>query len=497
MWTRPIETQKPEHEIQIHRINHSMKFREMAAKLIKTAKPFSPSKLTSHLRLQKDPKLALELFRNPNPDKTSKTKAFNYNVDHYDLIITRLGRAKMFDEMRDILHQLKQDSRVTPKEIIFCNVISFYGRARLHERALQVFDEMTEFRVERTVKSYNSLLNVLLRCRNFDKMKEVFENMEKETGPDACSYNVLINGCVMSGRMEVAWNVFGKMLKRGLNPTTVTFGTLVHGLCLDSRLEEALKLKEDMMKVYNLRPGGHIYASLIKALCGVGDWSKVVRLKQEMVNDKIELDSGIYASLISGLFKVGRKEEVPGLLEEMRENGCKMDTLIYNTMIKGSCNEKDFNGAFRMLDEMREKGCVADVVSYNIILGGLSKEEKWREAKDLFDDMPRRGCAPDVTSYRIIFDVFCDGKQFDEATLILDEMVFKGYAPRCDRVHKFVEELCQVEDPKLLWTVLNTLAKGNIMDSEIWRMTVSAVCKEEKLSVQYLQIVETLLISLG
>ena len=89
----------------------------------------------------------------------------------------------MFDEMQQIFHQLKHDTRVIPEEIIFCNVISFYGRARLLEHALQVFDEMSSFNVQRTVKSLNTLLNAMLTCGKLDRMKELFQIMEKYVSP--------------------------------------------------------------------------------------------------------------------------------------------------------------------------------------------------------------------------------------------------------------------------------------------------------------------------
>ncbi|KAK4856736.1 hypothetical protein QYF36_020615 [Acer negundo] len=321
----------------------------------------------------------------------------------------------MLEEMQQILDKIKHDNRVTPKEIIFCNVISFYGRARLIDHALQVFEEMPEFRVERTVKSFNTLLNVLLNCGKFDKMKETFENMEKHTGPDACSYNILINGCVMSGRFE---------------------------------LEEALKLKEDMTKVYNVSPNGHIYASLIKRLCEVSELNSAIGLKQEIVRDKVELESGIYSTLISVMLKVGRKEEVSGIFEEMREKGCNPNTVTYNVMINGLCNKKDFEGAFGMFDVMR-----------------------------------------------IIFNGLCDGMQFEDAALILDEMIFKGFVPRCEHIYKFVDGLCQLGNAKLLWTVLNMLVKANVFDVDIWRMVISKVCKEEELSNAF-ELVENLTVPL-
>ncbi|KAK9204200.1 hypothetical protein WN943_014458 [Citrus x changshan-huyou] len=147
----------------------------------------TPLALASLLRLQKDPKLALQLFKNPNPNpndtEAPPLKPYRYNLLHCDLTITKLGRAKMFDEMQQIFHQLKHDTRVIPEEIIFCNVISFYGRARLLEHALQVFDEMSSFNVQRTVKSLNTLLNAMLTCGKLDRMKELFQIMEKYVSP--------------------------------------------------------------------------------------------------------------------------------------------------------------------------------------------------------------------------------------------------------------------------------------------------------------------------
>ncbi|KAL6314523.1 hypothetical protein AAG906_026859 [Vitis piasezkii] len=441
-------------------------------------KPISPFRLSSLLRLQNDPKLALQLFQNPNPDP----KPFRYTHLSYDLIITKLGRSRMFHEMEQILSQLRRETRFSPKEIIFCNVISFYGRARLPDRAIQTFESIPEFRCQRTVKSLNSLLNALLNCKEFEKFDGILSGIDKFATPDVCTYNILINACCLSGSLGDAWNVFDEMLRKHVCPNVVTFGTLISGLCGDSRLDEAFRLKEDMVKVFNVKPNAFVYASLMKGLCRVNELSLAFELKKEMVANKLRLDSGIYSTLIAALFKVGRKDEVFVVLEEMRENGCKPDTVTYNAMISGFCNEKDFEAAYGVLEEMVAKGCKPDVISYNVIISGLCKEGKWREANDLFEDMPRRGCTPDVGSYRILFDGLCEGMQFNEAAFILDEMVFKGYAPKGASKTKFVEALCQEGNLELLCKVLNSLVKGNVIDGDAWSLAVSKVCKKEQLS---------------
>ncbi|KAI5662362.1 hypothetical protein M9H77_21685 [Catharanthus roseus] len=444
----------------------------------------SPFRLSSLLRLQKDPKLAFQLFLNPNPnDPNSSSKPFRYSLLSYDLIICKLGRAKMFNEMEKIIEKLRNDTRIMPKEVIFCNIISFYGRARLHRKAHQMFDEIPSFRCQRTIKSVNTLLNSLLMCGKFDEMTEVIRGIEKYACPDVYTYNILINACCVIGNLDNAWGVFDEMRRRGLQPNVVTFGTLIHGLCANSELDEAFKLKEIMERDFRMTPNAFVYVALIKQLCKCNEVDSAIKLKEEMLQKKVGLDSAVYATLISALFKADRKDDVFGLLEEMRMNGCKTDIVTYNAMIHGYCLQKDFGSALGILKEMEEKGCKPDVISYNVIIGGLCMDGKIKEANELFEDMPRRKCLPDIITYRTLFDGLCGGMLFKEAAFILDEMVFKNYLPRSSSVCKLVEGITQAGDTELLRMVSSSLAKGKFTDVTTWRMMVSMVYKKDNLSI--------------
>ncbi|KAL8461979.1 hypothetical protein ACS0TY_033170 [Phlomoides rotata] len=443
-------------------------------------KKVSPFRLSSLLRMEKDPNLALQLFLKPNPaDPNPNVKPFRYSLLSYDLIISKLGRAKMFVQMENIVEKMKNDSRIIPEEIIFCNIITFYGRARLPHKALQLFDEIPSYRCQRTVKSVNTLLNSLLICREFEKMREFFCKIENHANPDACTYNILLNACCMRSDLEGAWKVFDEMRRRGFEPNVVTFGTLIKRLCASSDLGKAFSLRRRMEKEFKITPNAHIYVALIKGLCKVYQLDKAIKLKNEMLRKKVELDPAVYSTLISAFFKVGRKEEVSGLLEEMRRNGCKPDTVTYNAIIYGFCREKEIDSAFGALNEMEKQGCKADVISYNVIISSLCREGKVREANDLFEDMRRRKCAPDVVTYRTLFDGFCDVKQFKEAASILDETVFMGYAPHSSSVSKYLNKLVVGENKEVL-TCMFMLVKGDSIDRYVWRIMTSLLCKDNR-----------------
>ncbi|CAI0440638.1 unnamed protein product [Linum tenue] len=451
---------------------------------MKLPKLISPFRLASLLRIQKDPKLALDLFRNPNFDgpSSSASKQFRHSPLCYDLIITKLGAAKMFPELEEILLQLKTQTRFAPKEVIFCNVIQFYARARRLEDATKVFEEIPAFRCQRTVRSFNSLLNAFLMCKEADRMVEFCAGVEQYAGgPDAVTYNILFRWCFSKGMVDAALKLFDEMLSRNIRPTVVTFVTLIKGLCSANMLEEALKLKSDMVNLYRITPNAYIYSSLMKFFCVNGELNSAFKLRDEMIMKGIALDSSIYSTLINALFQGGKKEEALQLWDEMNRSSseCKPDTVTYNVMISGFCRNQDFSAAYQMFDEMSRKGRKPDVVSYNVVLDALCKHGRWQCAYELFESMPGSGCLPDVLSYRIVFRGLCDGMQFEDAAFVLDEMIFKGFAPHPGSVCAFFGKLCEQRNMEMAWSVLDTLAKGNAIDLDTWGMAVAAVGFEE------------------
>ncbi|KAK9159478.1 hypothetical protein Syun_005819 [Stephania yunnanensis] len=446
-------------------------------------KTISPFRLSSLLRSSTDPTTALRLFQNPNPNSP---KPFRRSLLSYDLIITKLGRAELFDQMEQVLDLLRLEIRIAPKEPIFCNVIRYYGRSRLPQQALETFRRIPSFRCERTVRSLNALLNALIECRKYDYIREIYIEIDRYAAPDACTYNVLIKGACRNGCFDDALCLFDEMVEKGIAPNEVTFATLVSALCAEFRVDEALRLKEDMVEVFCLRPNVFLYTSLIKGFCEVGRLESALRVKEEALLDKeLGVDSAIYSTLIRAFFKCGRKKEAFEVWEEMSGSGIEIGTVAYNAMISGFCDGKDFESAFGMLEEMVEKGLKPDVISFNVIIGGLCRDGKLREAIDLFEDMPRRGCVPDVVTFRVLFDGVYESMEIEEVMLILDEMVFKGFVPRIESVNKFVNRLCCNGNAEVLESVLGCLTKGNIINAETWQMVTMMACKSTALSPSF------------
>ncbi|CAA6661145.1 unnamed protein product [Spirodela intermedia] len=333
-------------------------------------------------------------------------------------------RARMFSEMEQILDQMGKETRFCTKEVLFCNVISSYGRARLAYPAVRTFLRIPSFRCQRTIRSFNSLLHALLHCRDFAAVEEFCRDMESyAVSPDTCTYNILINAYYSVRMPDRAWDLFVEMRRRGIQPSAVTFGTLISFLCSNSMLKRAFELKEEMMRLHNMSDEG------------------------------VRLDAAVYSTLIKALFEAGRKGEVVSLLEEMRASKLEPDAVCYNAIISGFCGENDFTAAFG-----------PDVVSYNVILSRLCRQGRYEDARELFDDMPRRGCLPTF--------------RWKKAVTLLEEMMFKGYRPRPESLSRVVDGLGEADDVDSLVSLVAAAARGNSTDLSMWNTLTQRICRE-------------------
>lgn len=438
----------------------------------------SPFRLTHLVRQEKNPAVALQLFRNPN---NPPTKLFPYSFQSYDIIICKLGRAKMFREMEQILRQMMtqeiETNRLVPKETLFCQVISFYGRGRLPDLARTIYHLIPSYRCRRTIKSFNSLLDSLLICREFRGIESLCREMD--LCPDACTYNILIKAYCSVGSFEGARRLFDEMCRRGISPNVVTFVSLISFLCSNSRVDDAFELMHEMIRAHNVSPNIFVYTSLVKGLCDAGKMDAALKLKglavAEAIKKDSELDSAVFTTLIRPLFRSRRRDEAIALLDEMQKIGVKPDTHTYNAMISGFCEENDFTAALNVMEEMPNKGCKADVLTYNVMITAFCNSSKWIEAIDLFEDMPRRGCLPNVVTYRILVDGLLNASQLKDAAILLDEMVFKGFKPHPETSSNLINGLKEEGEVGLMSNVITILAKAGCVDFDAWRAAIEVL----------------------
>ena len=90
---------------------------------------------------------------------------------------------------------------------------------------------------------------------------------------------------------------FGKILKKGYTPKTVTYTSLVKGLCLGDKVGEAVKLFKKMVE-FSWRPNIITYGTLINGLCRTRNVGDCISVEQEIANENDSLSFDFKANLV-------------------------------------------------------------------------------------------------------------------------------------------------------------------------------------------------------
>ncbi|XP_014507966.1 pentatricopeptide repeat-containing protein At1g55890, mitochondrial-like [Vigna radiata var. radiata] len=214
--------------------------------------------------------------------KASDIDRFRQKTGIYVETVRRLARAKRFREIRDILEHQKQYFDIY-NEDFSVRLIFLYGKSGMAKHARMVFDEMPQRKCNRTVLSFNALLDAYLHSRKFNVVDELFKTLPTQLSiePDLVSYNTLIKAFCKKGSFDSALTVLKEMEEKGVNPDSITFNTLLDGLYSEGSFEDGEKVW-GQMGAKNVTPDARSYCSKLVGLVREKKAGEVVEFLREM-----------------------------------------------------------------------------------------------------------------------------------------------------------------------------------------------------------------------
>ncbi|KAJ7004426.1 hypothetical protein NC653_009331 [Populus alba x Populus x berolinensis] len=202
-------------------------------------------------------------------------------------VINNYANLGDFKSLEKVLDRMRCEKRVIVEK---CFVVIFkaYGKAHLPEKAVDLFDRMAyEFECKRTVKSFNSVLNVIIQEGLFYRALEFYNHVIGAKGVN-------------------------------ISPNVLTFNLVIKAMCKVGLVDDAVQMLRDM-------PQG-------RAL----DGARVLALMEER---GYRVNEYVYSALISGLFKEGKSQEAMQLFKEMTVKECEFNTIVYSVVIDGLCRD--------------------------------------------------------------------------------------------------------------------------------------------------------------
>ncbi|XP_044483608.1 pentatricopeptide repeat-containing protein At2g27800, mitochondrial-like isoform X2 [Mangifera indica] len=304
---------------------------------------FNNEDLCNLITLQEDPLVCLELF-----NWASQHSRFRHDLSTYHIIIKKLGAAKMYQEMDDVVNQVLAVPYVG-SEALYNTIIYFFTEARKLTRAVNIFKHMKNSRnleCRPSIRTYNSLFTAFLsRGKNsyinhmyMETIRCLFKQMVNDgIEPDIFSLNSMIKGYVLSNHVNDALRIFHQMsVVYNCQPNSFSYDYLIHGLCVQSRTKNAKELCDEMKK-RGFVPSCRSYNSLVNALALNGEVEEAVNYLWEMIEKQRSVDFITYRTVLDEICRRSRDGEAMKLLKELKDK----DFVDQDTYSKLQCVLRD------------------------------------------------------------------------------------------------------------------------------------------------------------
>ncbi|TYI84818.1 hypothetical protein E1A91_D05G392500v1 [Gossypium mustelinum] len=195
-----------------------------------------------------------------------------------------------------------------------------------------------------SILEFTKLFAAIVRMKHYAIVVSMCSQMELlGVSHDVYSMSILINCFCQLDRIDFGLSILGKMLKLGVEPSAVTFSTLINGLC-NQRYQPNLIVYNTVLKGFLRLMEGRGYEPNINGLL-----KEALDLFSEVKVKGIRPNIITYNCLIHGMCNSGQQEEATRLLNEMVDNNISLN-------IEGTISK-----AVEIIDTMRKKGIELDV----------------------------------------------------------------------------------------------------------------------------------------
>ncbi|PQQ04288.1 putative pentatricopeptide repeat-containing protein [Prunus yedoensis var. nudiflora] len=258
-------------------------------------------------------------------------------VNNYFAFFSRSQASKAKNSRRTQLDQLAKDFRT------ITNV----------EDALNVFDRMLHLRPLPSLFRFTKVLCLVARLKQYSTVISSYNQMAVSgMVPDVYVLNILINCFCHLNQMGSSFSVLGKFFKLGFEPNAPTVNTLINGFLLENRVVEAAGIFNKMIKAGNCQPSAITFGTLVKGLCMKGNNGAAIQLLRKMEERAFKPDRIVYNTIIDSLCKDTLLVDALNLLSEMMSKGIAPDVRTYTSLIQGACKLGKWKEATRLLNEM-------------------------------------------------------------------------------------------------------------------------------------------------
>jgi len=232
---------------------------------------------------------------------------------------------------------------------------------------------------------------------------------------------------------------------------------------------DLLESVRERMRSLQISPSHVTLGTLVKAYGRRGDITRVLRVWEEMAEQRQQANAVTCGCMINACTQCGHMEKAMQVFQDMKERGSHRNTVIYSMLMKGYGRQKNLLSALRLFREMRGEGVPYNTVSYNSIIDVCVMCSQLETAEELLTEMTseRSIAEPDLITYSTMLKGYSQLGDLDKGLLVLQTMHHRRL--KCDeRVYNILLDGCvRANDPSTGNALFAEMASIGLQPSSI------------------------------
>ena len=201
----------------------------------------------------------------------------------------------------------------------------------------------------------------------------------------------------------MAYKILKSMIELGYEPDVWTWTVILHGLCQQNAMSDAMHLVETMSAKSDAKPNVVTLNTLVRGWCQRGDMEMATNVFELASKMNVVPDEFSYNTLIRGWCEKGCEDRAIEVMERMKAAGVRPDVVTLTTLIRSYCKDRNMRAAMSLLETMKKTGMRPNVRTYNTLMQGWIELKNMDRAMDLFKQMKRnKRVRPTIVTYTLL-----------------------------------------------------------------------------------------------
>jgi len=373
-----------------------------------------------------------------------KKGCYELNVIHYNIMFWILGKERKWRVVESLWNEMNENG-VVPVNSTYGTLIDVYSKGGFNEEAFAWLRRMQGEGIEPDEVTMGVIVQLYKRGGEFEKAEEFFRKWSRgeplrieidhntlDTRRHVCNevshvnvclnshtYNALIDIYGKAGQIRAVYEIFAKMIKQGVVPTTVTFNTMIHLYGNHGRIREVSLLLQRMEEL-RCPPDTRTYNILISVSVKHNNIKLAEKYLTKMKEAFLEPDLVSYRTLLYAYSTRKMVQEAEELVREMDERGLKIDEFTQSALTRMYVESDMLEKSWLWFMRFHQAGNITSCC-YSANIDAYGEKGYTLEAEKVFMCCKERKKLS-VLVFNVMIKAYGIGKCYDKACRLFDCM---------------------------------------------------------------------------